>query len=371
MEITIENPLDMHVHLRQGNMLDLVVKHTALNFSGALIMPNLFPNPVLHLSCAKEYQSAILRAVKDWGSKYADAEGRVHLKAFKPYMTLFFHKGLTREVLEVAKKYVLAIKFYPQGVTTHSDGGLCPFTDKDVIQRILGDMEELGIPLCIHPEYKDMPVMKRERGFLNIVANSWAYEFPKLKIILEHITTTDSLRFLEDNENVFATVTVHHLLHTLDDVVGGMLQPHNFCKPIPKTIEDRDDLRRAVKRGHPKLMLGTDSAPHIKANKEAEECCAGVYSAPNALPDLVEMFSDWECLDRLQAFVSDNARRIYGIAPPEKTVVLERAKGQQPPRDPKNKGKPNGGYSPNVPVPWRPDDVRAWRVKEVLTPVTA
>ena len=174
-------------------------------------------------------------------------------------------------------------------------------------------------------------MLDREAEFL-AVYDRLARRFPRLTIVMEHITTRQAAAFLDEHPNVFATVTLHHLLITLDDVAGGHLQPHLFCKPIAKRPEDRDALLTAALRAHPKLMFGSDSAPHPRSAKEAAGCAAGVFTAPVALPLLAELFDRHGALDRLQDFVSGNARRIYGITPPPKRVALERTPWSVPER---------------------------------------
>ncbi|MGL5793119.1 MAG: dihydroorotase, partial [Waterburya sp.] len=98
---------------------------------------------------------------------------------------------------------------------------------------------------------------------------------------------------------------------------------HLFCKPIAKRPEDREALINAAIQAHPKLMFGSDSAPHPIDKKEACGCAAGVFTAPIALQALVELFEKHQAIANLQAFVSDNAQRIYGVVPPEKLVTLE------------------------------------------------
>jgi dihydroorotase len=166
-------------------------------------------------------------------------------------------------------------------------------------------------------------VMDREAEFVSIYERL-ATAFPKLTIIMEHITTKESVAVLDRFENLYATITVHHLLITLDDVAGGMLQPHLFCKPIAKRPEDRDALLRVALSAHPKVMFGSDSAPHPRHAKEACGCAAGVFTAPIALQLLAELFEKQDALDKLQAFVSDNAQKIYNINVPSKTVTLEK-----------------------------------------------
>ncbi len=69
-------------------------------------------------------------------------------------------------------------------------------------------------------------------------------------------------------------------------------------------------------------MFGSDSAPHPQSAKECSGCAAGVFTAPIALPRLAELFEQHHALDKLQAFVSDNAQRIYDIQPPARLVEL-------------------------------------------------
>jgi dihydroorotase len=141
---------------------------------------------------------------------------------------------------------------------------------------------------------------------------------------MEHITTKESVAALEKFENLYETITIHHLLITLDDVAGGMLQPHLFCKPIAKRPEDREALLKVALSAHPKVMFGSDSAPHPKHAKENCGCAACVFTAHIALQILAELFEKFDILDNLEAFISDNAKNIYGIEPLHKTVTLEK-----------------------------------------------
>jgi dihydroorotase len=229
--------------------------------------------------------------------------------------------------LAAAKPQIIGVKLYPAGVTTNSAAGV---TDLGAIEPTLESMQRLGIPLLVHGETHGF-VLDREAEFLPIYERL-ARAFPRLTIVMEHITTRQAVELLERHDNLFATITLHHLLITLDDVAGGLLSPHLFCKPIAKRPEDRDALLAAVLGAHPKVMFGSDSAPHPRHSKESAGCAAGVFSAPVALPLLAQQFEQHDALANLQAFVSDNARRIYGIAPPRKVVTLERARWRVPER---------------------------------------
>lgn len=302
--ITIESPLDMHLHLRDGDMLKVVAPLTAETFSGAVVMPNLVP-PVDNLEKLEGYTGRVVEAVSG--------------HSFDPYMTLFF-RSYSRDELEEVKGRIIGIKLYPAGVTTNSEAGVSNMAKVDETAALL---EELEIPLLVHGE-TDGFVMDREREFLDVYRHL-AETFPKLKIIMEHITTAGAVKLLDEYDNLHATVTPQHLLITLDDVAGGLLNPHLFCKPIAKRPEDQKALCEAALSAHPKLMFGSDSAPHPRHKKECCGCAAGVFTAPIALQLLAQLFDSAGALDNLQAFVSDNAKRIYGVVPPLKKVTLRKS----------------------------------------------
>ena len=300
----LNEPLDMHLHLRDGDMLRLVAPLTSNSFSGALVMPNLVP-PVTTKEALLSYKKRIIESCKD--------------DNFTPYMTLFFQNNYSFEFLEDIKDEIIGIKLYPAGITTNSETGVSSM-DIEVLRATLENMSKLGIPLCIHGETNGF-VMDREKEFMPIY-ESIASAFPNLKIIMEHITTKDAVELLDKYSNLYATVTLHHLLITLDDVAGGMLDPHLFCKPIAKRPEDRNALLNAALKAHPKLMFGSDSAPHPKHKKECCGCAAGVFTSPIALQVLVELFEKYDSLDNLNDFVSNNAKKIYGLDLNKKRIKL-------------------------------------------------
>ncbi len=304
MELVLQSPLDMHLHLRDGDMLEVVAPLSAHHFAAALIMPNLVP-PVTTKEMVQGYKERIQKAMGD--------------ATFTPYMTLFFKTDYTYEFLSEVKDEILAIKLYPAGITTNSEGGVDNFS-VEALAPVLEAMSELGIPLCVHGETNGF-VMDREAEFIPIYERI-AKRFADLKIIMEHITTKDAVDALMRYENLYATITLHHLYITLDDVAGGLLRPHLFCKPIAKRPEDRMALRKVAFMAHEKVMFGSDSAPHPRDKKEAPGCAAGVFTAPVALAALAQLFEEAGALENLQKFVSDNAQKIYGITPPQKSVEL-------------------------------------------------
>lgn len=300
----INEPLDMHLHLRDEDMLSLVGPLTSQTFSGALVMPNLVP-PITTKEALLSYKQRIKNVCEE--------------DNFEPFVTLFFKNDYTYEFLEDIKKDIIAIKLYPAGITTNSETGVSSM-DVEVLRPTLESMSKLGIPLCVHGETNGF-VMDREKEFMPIY-ESLAIAFPNLKIIMEHITTKDAIELLDKYDNLYATVTLHHLLITLDDVAGGMLQPHLFCKPIAKRPEDRAALLNTALGAHPKLMFGSDSAPHPKHKKESCGCAAGVFTAPIALQVLTQLFEKHGALNNLNKFLSLNAQKIYNLKLAKKTVTL-------------------------------------------------
>lgn len=304
MRIEIDRPLDMHLHLRDGEMLRIAAPLSARDFDGAVVMPNLVP-PVASVESMLDYRSRVL-----------DAAGTQN---FLPLMTIFLQKQTQKE-LKRAKNAAgfFAMKLYPAGATTNSDGGVRDFGEAAPTLRA---MEELGIPLLVHGESNSF-VMERETEFLPVYC-ALATRFPKLKICMEHISTAAAVPLLDKFENLFATVTLHHLLFTLDDLAGGLLAPHLFCKPIVKRPEDRAALQKAVFSGHPKIMFGSDSAPHPVEKKECAAAAGGIFSAPVALPELAQLFAENDALGALENFVGGNARRIYGLPAATGKIAIE------------------------------------------------
>jgi dihydroorotase len=328
-------PLDMHLHLRDGEMLENIATCSASTFSGAIIMPNLVP-PVSSKEEVVAYKQRIMDAIGN--------------EKFTPYMTLFFKPSYDKAFLESVKDEITAIKLYPAGITTNSEGGVSGF-DVEELRPALEAMSELGIPLCVHGETNGF-VMDREAEFVSIY-EKLATAFPNLKIIMEHITTKESVEALDRFKNLYATITLHHLIITLDDVAGGMLKPHLFCKPIAKRPHDRDALLKVALAAHPKVMFDSDSAPHPKHAKESCGCAAGVFTAPIALQVLAELFEKENApLENLQAFISGNAQNIYGVTPLAKTVILEKKSFTVP-----------SDY--NGVVPMYADETLAYSIKEV------
>lgn len=299
--ITITNPFDGHAHLRDNEMLEHVAIHTAKHFSRAVIMPNLVP-PICSVNDVVAYRRRILKAIPP------------NIR-FDPLMTFKLMPNTDPDSIAelAALDYLVAGKLYPAGVTTNSDDGV---SNIFALEPVFKAMEKQGLVLCLHGEMPGEHILERdqEHAFLRTL-KFIAVTYPDLQIVLEHITTDAAVEAVLSLPNVAATITVHHLLLTVDDV-GGC--PVHYCKPGAKTPKDRASLIQAAISGCPWFFFGSDSAPHPRAGKERLlDCCAGIFSAPVALPLLAEIFERENALDRLQSFVSDFGRRWYGLPEPD------------------------------------------------------
>ena len=308
--LTLTQPDDWHLHLRDGADLDAVLPDTARRFARAIVMPNLRP-PVTTTPHAEAYRERIMAALPA-GSP------------FEPLMTLYLTDNTPAEEIRRAKAsgIVHAVKLYPAGATTNSDSGV---TD---IERCLGAIEalaETGMPLLIHGEVTDarIDVFDREHVFIERTLAPLVRRFPKLKLVLEHITTTQAAQFVRAAPaNVGATITAHHLLLNRNALFQGGLRPHHYCLPVLKREEHRAALVQAATSGNPKFFLGTDSAPHARHTKEIDCGCAGVYTAHAAIELYAEAFEAVGALDRLEAFASFHGADFYGLPRNTREVTL-------------------------------------------------
>jgi len=305
--ITIRKPDDWHVHLRDGEMLIRVAPYTARQFARAIVMPNLDP-PITTAEAARAYRKRILVATDP---------------GFTPLMTCYLTDSSNPD--EIAQGFAegvwVAAKLYPAGATTNSASGV---TDIRNIYPVLARMEKIGMVLCVHGEVTDagVDVFDREGVFIDRVLSRLVSDFPELKIVLEHITTSDAVDFVSSGR-VAATITPQHLIISRNAMFAGGIRPHAYCLPVAKREEHRLAVRKAAVSGKPNIFLGTDSAPHARHAKESACGCAGIFNAPYALESYATVFEEEDALDKLEAFASVNGARFYDLPVNEETVTLE------------------------------------------------
>lgn len=312
VHLTIREPDDWHLHLRDDAMLALTADITARQFARAIVMPNLVP-PVTTVAAAEAYRDRILAALP---------QGR----RFTPLMTAYLTDEIDPDEIETGFEsgVFTACKLYPAGATTHSAAGV---TDVRKIRPVLDRMQTIGMPLLVHGEVvsPDIDIFDREAAFLETVLAPMLRDFPALKVVLEHITTADSVQFVQAaGPTLAATITAHHLRIDRNALFEGGLRPHAYCLPVAKRRHHRTALRQAAISGDPKFFLGTDSAPHQKQDKESACGCAGIFSAPVALESYALTFDEEGALDRLEAFASESGPRFYGLPLNEGTITLHR-----------------------------------------------
>ena len=311
-QITIARPDDWHLHLRDGAAMTSVLADSARQFARAIVMPNLQP-PVTTTQQALDYRERILAELPEGA-------------AFDPLMTLYLTDNTPVEEIARAKisGRVHGVKLYPAGATTYSDAGV---TRISRCFAALEKMEQLGLPLLIHGESTDpmVDVFDREKAFIDEVLGPVVDRFSNLKIVLEHITTRDAVQYVEvTGPNVGATITAHHLLLNRNALFLGGMRPHHYCLPVLKREEHREALVEAATSGNPKFFLGTDSAPHSRATKEAACGCAGIYTAHAAMELYAAAFEEAGALDKLEGFASHYGADFYGLPRNTDTITLVR-----------------------------------------------
>jgi dihydroorotase len=342
--LTLNQPDDWHLHLRDGPVLGAVVAPTARVFRRAIVMPNLKP-PVTTTAAAAAYRARILAALPPGSS-------------FEPLMTLYLTDNTTPDEIAAAKAsgFVHAVKYYPAGATTNSDSGV---TSLDRVQRALAAMERHGMVLSVHGEVTDpdIDIFDREREFVDTMLARIVRDFPGLRIVLEHITTREAAAFVREAAvNIGATLTPQHLLWSRNALLVGGIRPHYYCLPILKRETHRVALVAAATSGNPRFFLGTDSAPHARHTKETACGCAGCYSAPAALELYAEAFEDVGALDRLEGFAHRFGADFYGLPRNTGSVTLVREPWPVPAHCP---------FGGDTVVPLRAGEAVRWRVAKV------
>ncbi len=313
--LSLIQPDDWHLHLRDGQALRTVLPFSAAQMGRAIVMPNLRP-PVTTTALALEYKSRIEAALKEVAPH----------SNFTPLMTLYLTDNTSADEIRRAHDsgVVKAVKLYPAGATTNSDAGV---TSMKQVSRALEAMQDCGMPLLVHGEVVDQSVdiFDREAVFIERELIPLRKAFPALKIVLEHATTEDAVSYVQQSEaGIGCTITAHHLLYNRNAIFTGGLRPHFYCLPVLKREKHRMALLKAATSGHERFFLGTDSAPHASQYKERSAvCAAGCFTAHAAIELYAEAFDGMNALDKLEAFTSLSGPKFYGLKPNEKRITLK------------------------------------------------
>lgn len=296
----LRKPDDFHIHLRDGLALARTVFDAQNNLARAIVMPNLVP-AIDTLEKVLQYRQRIM--------DYCDEK-----QGFTPLMTLYLTSQLNQEIIKQAKKSgVIAVKWYPKGVTTNSNQGVNALSE---VYKIAETLAKVQMPLLIHGEVtnSEIDIFDREVVFIDTVLIDLIKNFPELKVVLEHITTKQAVDFVKDNsENLGATITPQHLLFNRNALLVGGIKPHYYCLPILKTENDRRALIDAAISGDKRFFMGTDSAPHSQKNKESHCGCAGCYTGFAPISYYAEIFDRMQAMDKLQDFTSTFGAQFYGL----------------------------------------------------------
>lgn len=318
MKLRLRRPDDWHLHLRDGALLAAVLPHTAARFARAVVMPNLSP-PIATTTAAVAYRERIL-AARPAGSQ------------FEPLMTLYLTDNTPAAEIRRAREsgLVVGVKLYPAGATTNADSGV---TDISRCAGAIEAIEETGLVLQVHGEVTapEVDVFDRERVFIDQVLVPLIERHPRLKVVLEHVTTADGVEFVRSaRPGIAATITPQHMLLNRNALFTGGLRPHHYCLPVLKAEQHRLAVLGAATSGEERFFLGTDSAPHTRRSKESDCGCAGIFSAPVGIEAYAEAFEAAGALPRLEAFASEHGARFYGLPLNDEEVVLEKRDWRPP-----------------------------------------
>ncbi|RXV64309.1 dihydroorotase [Roseovarius sp. A46] len=341
--LTIRRPDDWHLHLRDGAMLAAVLPESARHFARAIIMPNLVP-PVVTGVQARAYRDRIMAALPEGMD-------------FTPLMTLYLTEETDPDDVAAAhaEGLITAVKLYPAGATTNSASGVRDF---DRVRGVLEKMAEVGLPLCVHGEVTDpeVDIFDREAAFIDRVLDPIRRATPGLRVVMEHVTTSDAVAYVTSQDrDLAATITTHHLVINRNHMLVGGIKPHYYCLPVAKREDHRLALRAAATSGDARFFLGTDSAPHTDPLKESACGCAGCFTATNTLSILAHVFQEEGALDRLEGFTSLNGPAFYGLPPNEARITLTKGDPVPYPDKIDTGDGPVTVFDAGFPLHWRVD----------------
>lgn len=315
MRIVIPLLNNAHGHLRQLPMLTDLVRIAAMICWSYLAMPNLLP-PILRGKQAVRYRRQIKSNVPK--------KKKLHVIA-----TIKIREDTTPAMIRAAwKAGVRCGKVYPKGRTTHADDGVTNYTK---LWPVFREMQKLGMRVLFHPEHPNQVYMDRDAEYAFLEIFRMIHQaFPKLLMSWEHLSDGRCIPHLKEmakSGKVIVTITAHHLLGHEGTFYGD---PRGTCRPPFRTEADRVALIQLILEGFAWVLCGLDDAPHPKEAKLPPKgrCACGAMTLLHAPLLIVTAlrefcnFDDQESLDKLIAFTSGNASRIYNIPVSNCTLVI-------------------------------------------------
>ncbi|HNQ91907.1 MAG TPA: dihydroorotase [Alphaproteobacteria bacterium] len=327
---TLPKWYDLHTHLRQDGLIAPIIRaHLNMACCGVVAMPNTKPpaakirkDDPLPYTSIEEYRELILRSGGDGFTDFI--------------VPLYLTKDTTPQMIaDGAKSGLLrAVKYYPPHGTTGADfsTALSGLIQSGVIKAL----EDHNILLCVHGEEHGMA----SEDYFSRSSNAEEYfyrermprlieEFPKLRVVCEHITTKVAVDLVKKSGGgVVANITPQHLIYTVGHLLQG-LKYHLYCLPLVKFAEDRQALRDAVlDPNNTKFFAGTDSAPHTVKATECG-CAAGCFTAgiaPQLYAEAFEMagadLSQSAQQKIFEKFLCHVGPDFYGLEKPKGTFTL-------------------------------------------------
>lgn len=304
--LTITAPDDFHFHPREDPILKFLLQLHAKSFKRGLVMPNT-DTPIFGATEASIYKGMIDN----------------HKTGFEPLMSIYLTMDTTvKMIIDAVKAGVIAGKLYTKGATTNSKYGVPMGMFMEKMRHIFEAMEKYGMVLCLHGEDPNAYFLEGESKFLTTLGYIHN-ACPDLRIVLEHVSSKAGVDYVKSlSKKVAATITLHHMMLTTDDILKGKLRPDNFCMPPAKRPADRDAVLAAALSGNSKFFLGTDSAAHDQSAKYCCEGCAGILSSEVVMPKLVEIFENAGKIKWLQNFTSIFGAQYYGVPINKEKITL-------------------------------------------------
>ncbi|MEA2012386.1 MAG: dihydroorotase [Verrucomicrobiota bacterium] len=315
MELIIPKIDDFHVHLRYDERMNIATPLLSDGGVGrALVMPNTVP-PINNFNDADKYKESLLNLNSE----------------IEFLMTIKLSLDTEPDtIIEAAEMGILAAKQYPTGVTTNSKNGIDSIAQMYPIYEAMSDAKMV---LSIHAEMPDTDIFQAEKLYLPEVQKI-SEDFPDLRIVIEHISTARGIETIcQMSDNVAATITPHHMLFTFHDIIDSCIYPHRFCKPVPKNYADRRKIIETIKQGDKKFFFGSDSAPHFRENKEANQITPGVFTTPITAQLLAYIFEKNDMINRLYNFAGKFGADFYGVAHQKNMITLTNTEKTTIPKD--------------------------------------